>query len=891
MRYILISILVLSIFQQSHGQNANLGSKLQQWLAQQPAAEQQQTIMITFAEQVPTVDLLHQYEKNFTPLDQRAQQILSATKALSARTQALYLPQFERIKAMPGASLDVISFFSIANAVEITANAFAINALQRLTGVLDIELSAAYAFILEKPSNEAPSVESPNGREQGLSVIGAPTLWQMGYTGRSKKAMLVDTGVWPDHPAIQGKFLGNRLGLSSTWLGYDEVTPRDKVGTHGTHVIGTVLGLDTATNDTIGVAFGAYFIATDPIVTDISQVKPWSELIRAFEWAINPDGDSTTTSDIPDVINNSWGRANTGMDSLCGHPMIVQAFSAVEAAGIANVFSAGNNGPGVSTGGVPAQLVLDTLNLFAVGALDGNNAALPIAGFSSRGPTTCPAPGTSLAIKPEVSAPGVNVRSADGRSGYGTKSGTSMAAPHVSGAVLLLKEAFPNLSGRQILNALYQTAVDLGDPGEDNVFGRGLINLPAAFNFLAATHTPTPPASRAYDLAIAGIDSPATHQLGQDCSAQMPQISRQQFRVKITNVGDSTVNGFWLFYQLSGGLTDSISSTQSLAPGQSTLLTTPSLALQTSGWAFPNRLALEVRAFQSVTESDLINNRWVLEFPTRDGQNLPLLETFDTTRLAGQARLNDWTIRDLTGDDRTWQFYPVQGAATTTFAAGMRMRDVALRLGQLDELITPPLYFPPMQPGAAARPLLQFQMAYASRTGNFRDSLTISVSWDCGQTFVPVYSTGGDSMRTFQGVNPSLAAHWRAVAVDHPLLSPMQSNTAVYLKFTSKSDFGGNLYLTNISYLDQGMSLPTIMERPTLQLFPNPTGDFLQINAGENTVYRIEVIDVLGRQHLRKVLSDGEHALQLSVETLPPGTYLLKADTQQGPIVQRFIKK
>lgn len=891
MRYILMSILVLFIFQQAQGQNAHMGSKLQQWLTEKPTAEEHQAIMVTFIAQVPTFELLHQYEKNQTPLDQRARQILSATLALSANTQALYLPQFESIKTLPNASLEVVSFFSIANAVEIKANVVAINALQQLTGILDIELSAAYAFMLDKPTDEAPSVETPNGKEQGLMVIGAPALWQMGYTGRSKKAMLVDTGVWPDHPAIQGKFLGNRLGLNSTWFGYDEVTPRDKVGTHGTHVIGTVLGLDTATNDTIGVAFGAYFIATDPIVTDISQVKPWSELIRAFEWAINPDGDSTTTADIPDVINNSWGRANAGMDSLCGHPMIVQAFSAVEAAGIANVFSAGNNGPGVSTGGVPAQLVLDTLNLFAVGALDGNNAAYPIAGFSSRGPTTCPAPGTSLAIKPEVSAPGVNVRSANGRSGYGTKSGTSMAAPHVSGAVLLLKEAFPNVSGRQILNALYQTAIDLGNPGEDNVFGRGLISLPAAFNFLAASHTPTPPASRAYDLAIAGIDSPATHQIGQDCSAQMPQISRQQFRVKITNVGDSTVHGFWLFHQISGGQTDSISHTQSLAPGQSTLLTTPSLALQTSGWAYPNRLTLAVKAFQVVTESDPINNRWVLEFPTRDGQNLPLLETFDTTRQAGQARLSDWTIRDLTGDDLTWKFYPVQGATTTTYAAGMRMRDVSSRLGQLDELITPPLYFPPMQPGSAARPLLQFQMAYASRTGNFRDSLSISVSWDCGQTFVPVYSTGGDSMRTFQGVNPSLATHWRSVALDHPMLSPTQSNNAVYLKFTTRSDFGGNLYLTNISYLDQGMSLPINQEIPTLQLFPNPTGDLLQINAGENVLQRVEIVDLLGRQHIRKVLNEGEHKIELSVAMLPPGTYLLKAATRQGPIVKRFIKK
>ena len=68
-----------------------------------------------------------------------------------------------------------------------------------------------------------------------------------------------------------------------------------------------------------------------------------------------------------------------------------------------------------------------------------------------------------------------------------------MAAPHVSGAVLLLKEAFPYLSGEELLMALYLTAVDLGDPGEDNTYGMGLIDVDAAFQYLANSNLPIDP--------------------------------------------------------------------------------------------------------------------------------------------------------------------------------------------------------------------------------------------------------------------------------------------------------------------------------------------------------------------------------------------------------------
>ena len=68
-----------------------------------------------------------------------------------------------------------------------------------------------------------------------------------------------------------------------------------------------------------------------------------------------------------------------------------------------------------------------------------------------------------------------------------------MASPHVSGVVMLLKEAFPYLSGQEILLAIYNTANDLGEVGEDNTFGMGMIDAFAAFNFLSISNEPVSP--------------------------------------------------------------------------------------------------------------------------------------------------------------------------------------------------------------------------------------------------------------------------------------------------------------------------------------------------------------------------------------------------------------
>jgi subtilisin family serine protease len=339
---------------------------------------------------------------------------------------------------------------------------------------------------------------APNGTEPGLRAIGARELWKMGYTGYGRRAMIFDSGGDWNHPALRENFHGLYVPVNNAWSA-PNTNPFDVDG-HGTHVAGTVLGIDRLRNDTIGVAFNATWLAAPVQFGNAKpQPAPTLDFLSNMQFAVDPNGDGT---ELPDVVNNSWsGGSHT---DCAGSSAFSRTVRSAEIAGVALVWSAGNSGPDASTvrGYQNANFAL--VAGFSVGATSAFSP-YTIADFSSRGPSLCGGSGP-LAIKPEVSAPGVSTRSAYVNGTYAALSGTSMASPHVSGAVLLLKEAFPYLAGEDILMALYMSAIDLGEPGEDNVYGRGIINLPAAFDYLVDQgYVPEPPLVPHTDVLVAGL--------------------------------------------------------------------------------------------------------------------------------------------------------------------------------------------------------------------------------------------------------------------------------------------------------------------------------------------------------------------------------------------------
>jgi hypothetical protein len=328
------------------------------------------------------------------------------------------------------------------------------------------------------------------GPEPGLVAINAPDVWDMGITGAGVIVATIDSGVDGNHPALADRWAGvadPRYAGHPEWAWYDGLFgtsfPQDLYG-HGTHTMGTVCG--GWPGDQIGVAPGAFWISACNLASSTGQFVDNS--ICSLQWIADPDGDPSTFWDVPAVCSNSWGLSMPDL-YLCDE-LFWSFIDACEAAGVVMLFSAGNDG--YAGPGRPADRATDEYNTCAVGAVDANTVGWPIADFSARGPTSC-TPTGHPAIKPELAAPGVYVRSSFPGGEYLYASGTSMASPHVNGVVALMLEACPYLTVNEIKQILYDTAVDLGNNGNDNDYGWGMIDALAAVNMALDVCSPRPP--------------------------------------------------------------------------------------------------------------------------------------------------------------------------------------------------------------------------------------------------------------------------------------------------------------------------------------------------------------------------------------------------------------
>ncbi len=363
----------------------------------------------------------------------------------------------------------------LVNAVVVRGTVDALREIAARADVETIEPDLQVELIEPIPS-EKPHPSSPLlgiGTTPGVQSINAPRVWnELGINGTGVIVGELDTGVDGNHPALAARWQGNFADPSTAWydaanLG-DPSFPVDR-HYHGTHTMGTVTGL--APDDTIGVAPGAHWIATNCI--NMSTGPEFDNaVIASFEFMADPDGDPNTTADVPCVVQNSWG-VNEGFTGYfdCDSRWWA-AIDNCEAAGVCVTWSAGNEGPGGTSLRSPADRAETPYNCFSVGATI-TTAPFTIADFSSRGPSGC---GGAFATKPEVSAPGVDVYSAEPGGGYQYLSGTSMAGPHVAGIVALMCSANPDLDVDTIKQVLMDTAHDLGTPGEDNTYGWGFVD-------------------------------------------------------------------------------------------------------------------------------------------------------------------------------------------------------------------------------------------------------------------------------------------------------------------------------------------------------------------------------------------------------------------------------
>ncbi|MBL1217981.1 MAG: hypothetical protein D8M59_10865 [Planctomycetes bacterium] len=329
------------------------------------------------------------------------------------------------------------------------------------------------------PVEPAQDPQGPIGAiECGVDLMDADRVWnELGITGAGVVVDVIDTGVCITHPDLAnqiwvnpGETPGNGIdddgnGFIDDINGWNFESNNNNVGDsagHGTHVSGTVAG-DGTNGEQTGMAPDA----------NIMMSKFWNSFSgEQTVW----DGMQYGVDNGAHVITASLGWPRSMSPDLYTWRTICENSIA---AGVVVIYAAGNEGCGnppynVRTPG-------DVPDVLTVGAVDCNDNQ---ASFTSCGPITWQdvdpwydwayPPGK---IKPTIAAPGVNTLSTSYNcSGYTNMSGTSMATPHVAGAVALMLEANPDLDHFGVKDILEATAVDLGDPGKDNVFGSGRVN-------------------------------------------------------------------------------------------------------------------------------------------------------------------------------------------------------------------------------------------------------------------------------------------------------------------------------------------------------------------------------------------------------------------------------
>ncbi len=436
--------------------------------------------IIYLIDELDILTLDKQLTESGVTVEERARTVIARLKEHAARTQAKLLNKLKTEKS------GKIKTFWIDNSIAIEALPAQIKNISTHADIERIDSDEGPASIEPVQKNAAPS-SIPNHAEIGLKVINAHKMWKLGFTGKGVIVMNTDTGVEGGHPALAASWRGNEAGAeaSAAWFDpqFSTEFPFDDGG-HGSHTMGIMVGLDPAANDTIGAAFGAKWIAANTHKAGNYSAGE-SVIISAFQWALDPDGDPNTTDDMPAVVNCSWGGY-----ASCNDP-ITSSINALEAAGIAVVFALSNSGPAPGTVTGPGMNNTTEMNCFSVGAVNANNPDIYIAPFSGRGPTPCTGEGNN--IKPEVAAPGDYIRSSVLNGKYAYWSGQSMAVPHVSGAIALLKQAFPQKTRAELKRMLYDSAIDMGVPGEDNAYGMGLIDVYAAYKMHAGDMNPKAP--------------------------------------------------------------------------------------------------------------------------------------------------------------------------------------------------------------------------------------------------------------------------------------------------------------------------------------------------------------------------------------------------------------
>jgi subtilisin family serine protease len=445
--------------------------------AQSQIASQGEALVIIYLRELPNLSPAYSIPNKTA----RAQYVYNRLLETASHSQGLF-DLLESQDAQPQRLLT-------ANAIAARLNPSQLDSIAANSQVMRIEANHPYQIIPAISNPVFPAMPAstlttqPKLVEWNIAKIRADQAWSsFNITGTGAVLGIIDTGVMYNHPALVNSYRGNLGGgnFDHNYSWFDFVShspaPYDDNG-HGTMGAGIVSG-DGGTGNQIGVAPGADWIAVKGC-TGVGSCGD-VELHSSLQWMLAPtdlSGEYPDPSKAPDVLLAMWG--GTGCDSFFKLDVAV-----LRAAGILPVFAPGGGGPGCSSVGSPADLP----EALAAGATDLDDHSAP---FSSRGPSC------SGEIKPDLSAPGVTIRSSINDGDYATWSGTSLSAAHAAGAAALVISADSSLGPDAVEHILYTTALCIDDstctggpcPLPNNAYGHGRID---AFESVSTTISTQP---------------------------------------------------------------------------------------------------------------------------------------------------------------------------------------------------------------------------------------------------------------------------------------------------------------------------------------------------------------------------------------------------------------
>lgn len=402
------------------------------------AFEQVSDANILVSMKAGTQDILNNLARDsFSSRTERSQAVYDALTSRAQNSQGQLLSFLKAPSTLKGFKFGIVHSLWITNQVGIQAASRdfieVLASMDEISGILKEDIVFVDQPIENRKSTEPPEIPA---NQWGIEKIDAPAAWSLfgGTNGTGITVSNIDTGVRHTHEILHKNYKDD----GHSWYDpYNKTTiPADYNG-HGTHTMGTIVG----TNG-YGVAFEAKWIACKGLYDD--NFGSGINLLACGQFLICPttsDGDEADCSKTPHIVSNSWSQSvggSTYYDSMIG---------AWHAGGIVPVFAIGNYGPDCGSVKSPGDR-----DVIAVGSTTSTDLR---SSFSSVGPTV------HDTIKPDISAPGSAVSSADHQSDttYRTMSGTSMACPHVAGTIALILSRNPSLSYVQI-KALLQSYAD-----------------------------------------------------------------------------------------------------------------------------------------------------------------------------------------------------------------------------------------------------------------------------------------------------------------------------------------------------------------------------------------------------------------------------------------------